>query len=405
MNYNELFSSTTLKMKSSKIRELMKYASMPDIISFGGGMPDPDNFPFNDVKNIINNWDDKKIKQAMQYGTTTGYIPLLERLKLEMSNNKKIDTAGQELIITTGGQQGIFLLSKIFIDSDDIVLVEEPTFIGAVASFLSNGAKLVGIPLQSDGVNVDILEDTIVSLRKDGKRINFYTIPTFQNPSGITMSLEKRKKLYEISKKYDLPILEDDPYSDLYFTDKNKEEFVPIKSFGNDAPIVYLGTFSKILSPGFRIGWMVAHPILIEKIGLAKQSVDACSSSFGQVVANDYLVTGAIDNYLRKMRQVYKDKKNKMVDCIDNYFPKEVGRTNPDGGFFIYLDLPKNSSAEELFKKTIEKKVAFVTGEPFHINPLEGDRHIRLSFSNSSYDEIERGIKIMGDTLKDFLLR
>ncbi|HOV13825.1 MAG TPA: PLP-dependent aminotransferase family protein [Spirochaetota bacterium] len=403
MNYESLYSFTALKMKSSKIRELMKYASMPGVISFGGGMPDPDNFPFSDVKNIINSWDEKKIISAMQYGTTTGYTPLVEKLKLRMKTKKSINIENQELIVTTGGQQGIFLLSKILTDIDDVILVEEPTFIGAVASFLSNGAKLVGIPMESDGVNTELLEKTLIDLRNQGKKVKFfYTIPTFQNPAGITMSYEKRKKVYEISKKHDLLILEDDPYSDLYFTDEEKKDFIPIKSFGNDAPIVYLGTFSKILSPGFRMGWVIADTQLIEKVGLAKQSVDACSSSFGQVVANDYLSSDAIDRYLTKMRDIYKNKKNKMVTCINNYFPKEIKSTNPDGGFFIYVDLINNISAEEVFKKTIEKKIAFVTGEPFHTNPKEGDKHIRLSFSNSNNEEIEKGIKIIGDTLKEY---
>ncbi|HPO49746.1 MAG TPA: PLP-dependent aminotransferase family protein [Spirochaetota bacterium] len=401
MNYESLFSFTASKMKSSKIRELMKYASMPGIISFGGGSPDPENFPFPDVKNIINSWDANKIKAAMQYGTTTGYAPLLEKIKMRMAAKKSIDMKGQDLIVTAGGQQGISLLSKIFTDIGDVILVEEPTFIGAMASFLSNGARLVSVSLREDGVDVDELEKTIINLRSKGEKIKFfYTIPTFQNPAGITTSYEKRKRIYEISKKYDLLVVEDDPYSDLYFTTEEKKDFIPIKSFGNDAPIAYLGTFSKILAPGFRMGWVVADSPLIEKIGLAKQSFDACSSSFGQVVANDYLSSDAIDRYLSKMREIYKKKKEKMVASINEFFPKEVLSTNPDGGFFIYVDLPKNMSADKIFKKTIEKNVAFVTGDPFHIDPIEGDKHMRISFSNSTEDEIYKGIKIIGDELK-----
>lgn len=404
MNYDSLFSLTALKMKSSKIRELMKYASMPGVISFGGGSPDPDNFPFTDVKNIINNWDEKKIKSAMQYGTTTGYTPLLEKLKIRMKEKKSIDLTNQDLIITTGGQQGIFILSKILTNPDDIILVEEPTFIGAVASFLSNGAKLVSVPLENDGVDTQMLENTLIDLKKQGKKPKFfYTIPTFQNPAGITMSYEKRKKIYEISKKYELLIIEDDPYSDLYFTDNELNDYTPIKSFGNDAPIAYLGTFSKILAPGFRMGWVVADKQLIDKIGLAKQSIDACSTSFGQVIADDYLSSDAIDRYLNKMRTIYKTKKEKMVSCIKEFFPSEITTTNPNGGFFLYVDLPKNISAESIFKKTIEKNVAFVTGQPFHINEEEGDRHMRMSFSNSTEDEIYRGIKIIGETLRNSL--
>lgn len=397
------FSNITNKMKSSKIRELMKYASMPGVISMAGGMPDPENFPFDDVKKIINSWDKKKSTIAMQYGPTPGYPPLIDLLKERMKEKRKIDMSNQELFITTGGQQAIALISKIFIDQDDIVLVEDPSFIGAMAAFLSNGAKLLGIPLQTDGIDVDELEKTLIELSNKNKKPKFlYTIPNFQNPAGVTMSQTKRKKIYEISIKYNLVIVEDDPYSDLYFTDKT-ENYLPIKALGNDASIIYLGSFSKILSPGFRLGWVVADQMVIEKAILAKQSLDACSSSFGQVVAYDYLKNGFIDDYLTKMRTIYKNKKNLMKQKIKEFIPEVVKSTDPDGGFFIYLYLPKNLSADKIFKKAIEKNVAIVTGEPFHIDPELGDKHIRLSYSNSTDEEISKGIEILGETIKSFL--
>lgn len=400
-DYNEYFSLSSKRMKASKIRELMKFASMPDVISFAGGMPDPDNFPFDDVKNIINNWDKRKSIFAMQYGSTEGYPPLLETLKKRMKDKKSINLDGQSLIVTTGGQQALFLISRVLIEQDDIVLVEEPSFIGAIASFLSCLANLVGIPLERDGVNIDFLENKIIELKNKGKKIKFfYTIPNFQNPAGVTLSQQKRERLYEISKKYNLIIVEDDPYGDLYFTD-DESRYKPLKAIGNDAPIVYIGSFSKILCPGFRLGWVVGDNHIIEKVALAKQSVDACSSSFGQVLANDYLENNLIDNYLTKMKVIYKEKKERMIKRIKENFPEKVNFTNPDGGFFIYIDLPDKMSGESLFKKTIKNKVAFVTGEPFHTDPVEGDRHIRLSFSNSSNEQIDTGIKILGDTIKE----
>ncbi|OHD13748.1 MAG: hypothetical protein A2086_13455 [Spirochaetes bacterium GWD1_27_9] len=403
MDYQNFFSSAVNRMKSSKIRELMKYASMPNVVSFGGGKPDPENFPFNDVEDIINNWDAKKVEAAMQYGNTAGYLPLINKLKERMKVKKHINTDNQDIIVTTGGQQGLYLISKIFVDPNDVVIVEEPSFVGATASFLSNGAKIVSVPLLKDGVDVDALESLIIKLKNEGEKIKFfYTIPTFQNPAGITLSQEKRKKIYEISKKYDLIILEDDPYSDLYF-EGTDNDYLPIKAIGNDAPIIYLGTFSKIFCPGFRLAWIVADKKIIEKAGLAKQSIDACSSSFGQVVAYDYLELEFIDKYLIKMREVYKAKKELMIKCIKQYFPQEVKCTNPTGGFFIYVDLPQNISSELLFKKTIEKEVAFVTGEPFHTIEEEKDRHLRMSFSSSSNEEIEKGIKIIGECLKEML--
>ncbi len=393
------FSQVSSKMKSSKIRELMKYASMPGVISFAGGMPDPDNFPFDDVKSIINNWDQKSSKIAMQYGTTNGYGALIEDIIKRMTTIKHINPQGQGVVVTTGGQQGLYLVAKIFLDPGDVILVEDPTFIGGMASFLSCQAEVVGVSLEDDGVNVDELETTFLSLKKAGKNVKFfYTIPNFQNPKGSTMSFAKRKKLYEMSKKHNLVIIEDDPYGDLFYTG-TAEDYLPVKSLGNDAPIIYIGSFSKVLSPGFRLGWIYADDIIIDKAALAKQSIDACSSSFGQVIASDYLKLGKIDDYLTKMRSVYSKKKNLMMEMITRYFPESVKVTNAKGGFFIYAKLPDGISGNALFLRTIKENVAFVTGEPFHTDPVTGDQHIRLSFSNSSDDEIKKGIKIIGDTI------
>lgn len=403
MAKNYVFSEATMKMKASKIRELMKYAAMPGIISLAGGNPDPVNFPFNDVKSIINNWDKTKIVNAMQYGPTPGFPPLLEILKTRMKMLKKIDLKGNDLTITSGGQQGIFLVSKIFLDPDDIIIVEEPSFIGAIAAFLSNNAKIVSVPLENDGIDTGYLEDLLKNFKKQGKKVKyFYTIPNFQNPAGVTTSQRKRKEIYDLSLKYDLVILEDDPYGDLYFTD-NHDDYLPIKSIGSDAPIIYLSSFSKILCPGFRIGWIVADQDVIEKVQLAKQSVDACSSSFGQVVAYDYLNKNLIDNYLRKMRAVYKEKKELMASSIKKFIPDVVQTTNPNGGFFLYLTLPENLNAESVFKKSFEEKVAIITGEPFHMNIEEGNKHIRLSYSNSTDFEISRGIEVVGNSMKELL--
>ncbi len=397
------YSQSALKMKASKIRELMKYASMPGVISFAGGMPDPDNFPFDDVKSIINKWDNKKVISAMQYGPTPGYQPLVEKLKDRMDNNKKINLKNQNLIITSGGQQAIFLLSRIFIDPGDIVIIEQPSFIGAVAAFLANGAKLEGVPLENDGVNIDALREKLNTFKSQGKVLKFfYSVTNFQNPAGVTISVEKRKKIYDLAIEYNLTIIEDDPYSDVYFTETS-EQYLPIKSLGNDASIIYLGSFSKILCPGFRLGWMIGDEEIIEKASLAKQSIDACSSSFGQVIAFDYLESNLIDNYLKKMRKIYKEKKDFMIKMINENLPSQVKSTNPDGGFFIYLYLPDNISAEKVFKKSFEEKIAFVSGEPFHIDPIDGDKHIRLSFSNSTFDEIEKGMLVIGKAIKSFI--
>ncbi len=396
----QLFSTLAKGMKSSKIRELMKYATSSNVISFGGGSPDSKNFPFKEVQSIINDFDSKKIVQAMQYGATSGFPPLIEALKTRLNKKNRIDLNEQELLITTGGQQAIYLFSKIFIDSGDVVLVEEPSFIGAMAAFLSNGAELVGLPLEDDGVNIEKLEETLLSLRKAGKKVKFfYTIPNFQNPSGVTLSQEKRKKLYELSLKHNLLILEDDPYGELYFEGKD-EDYLPIKSIGSEAPITYIGTFSKVLCPGFRIGYTLSNKKIVEKMELAKQSNDACSSSFGQVVAAEYLNRNLIEDYIKKMRVIYKEKCDLMLSSIKENFPKEITYSTPRGGFFIYANLGGKVSANELFTHVIKQNVAFVTGDPFHTDEKLGDCHIRLSFSSSTNEQIISGIKIIGEEIK-----
>lgn len=396
-NYSEL----SKKMKASKIRELMKYASMPGIISFSGGLPDPVNFPFNDVKSIIDGWDETKARFAMQYGATTGYVPLVENLKQRMSG-KGIDLTDQELIITTGGQQALFLLSRIFCDKGDTILLEEPTFIGGMAAFLSNGASPVGIRLTDDGMDTEILAEKLKSLKAQNIQPKFlYTIPNFQNPAGVTLSRRKRTEVYKLCEEYGVLIIEDDPYCDLFF-EGTAEDYKSIKALTGSNSVIYIGSFSKILSPGFRLGWIVAHKEIIEKIGLAKQSADACSSTFNQVIASDYLEKKVIDTYVDKMRGVYRQKKELMLAQLKEHLPASIKTTDPKGGFFVYLTLPENMSGDELFKKAIEKKVAFVTGEPFHTDPAEGDKHIRLSYSNSSEDQIKEGVAILGEVIKNY---
>lgn len=399
MNYSDKFSTNSRNMKASKIRELMKYSAMPGVISFGGGLPDPENFPVEEVREITGNWDRAKTERAMQYGTTTGYTPLVENIKKRMAEKKNIKLDGQEIIVTTGAQQGLSLVANIFLNPGDTILVEEPSFIGGVAAFLAGRAQIESIPLLDDGLDLEQLEEKINTLTAEGRAPKFlYTIPNFQNPSGVTLSQAKRKRLYELSIKYQLIIIEDDPYGDLYF-EGEESDFLPIKSLGNEAPIIYLGSFSKILCPGFRLGWLLGDSEVIDKAGLLKQSVDACSSTYGQVIAGDYLEMNVIDSYLATMRKVYKEKRDHMLARINEHFPPQIKHTNPQGGFFIYIELPEHISGEALFKEAIKEKVAFVTGEPFHINKEEGDRRIRLAFSNSKLEDIDKGIEVIGRLL------
>lgn len=387
--------------KASEIRELMKLANKPGIISFAGGMPDAEHFPVEEVTGIINSWTPEKKKAAFQYGATNGYPPLLDILQKRMGP-KNILMQGQRIIITTGAQQAIYLLSKVLLNPGDKIIVESPTFIGAIASFKSFQADMEWITLEDDGMSVIEAEKKIVELLRTGKPPKFiYTIPNFQNPAGISMSQEKRKRLLDIAVKYRVPILEDDPYGDLYFEGKEKD-FAPIKSLtGAREIVVYLNTFSKILSPGMRLGWVTGSEEIIAKMEVAKQSVDACSSSYTQVIAADYLEKGYVENYIAAMRPIYGEKCAAMLMALENRMPPDIKWSRPKGGFFVWLTLPENIRATEVFKRVVVQGVAFVTGAAF-CKEGRGESHIRLAFSNSSLEEIEKGVEIIGKTLSEW---
>jgi DNA-binding transcriptional MocR family regulator len=402
MDFTSLYSESCLRLKSSKIRELFKMANVPGIISMAGGMPDSQNLPFTEVKDIINKWSSDKAKSALQYGTTKGFQPLLEGIKERMVNEKMINMDDQEIIITTGSQQALSLLSKLFIDKDDAVIVEIPSFIGAIASFYSYMGKPVGVPIDDDGIIIDEIIKKIEELGSKNKKVKFiYTIPNFNNPSGITLSQERRKKLLEASYRYGVPIIEDDPYGDLYF-EGEAEDYRPIKSIDNKDNVIYLGTFSKILSPGIRVGWIVAQKELVAKIELQKQSFDACTPTFSQVIAHDYLTNGYIDLFTEKMRPIYKEKRDALLSALEEYMPGQIRWTDPKGGLFVWMTLPVHLDSEKVFKTAVKRNVAFVTGDAF-LPANYSKNYIRLTYADLPVDKITSGVKILAEVINEML--
>jgi len=402
MDLTNLFSEATMKVKSSKIRELMKMASVPGIISLGGGMPDSTSFPFEEIKDIINNWTPAKASIALQYGTTNGYGPLIDKLKERMERVKHISMEGHDIIVTTGSQQALALLSKLFLDPGDVVLVEIPSFIGAIASIYSFTGDVVGVPMDDEGMLVDDLTAVIERCVTDGRKVKFiYTIPNFNNPSGITTSQGRRRKLLDVSNRYKIPVVEDDPYGDLFY-DGTEDDYRPIKSLDGEGNVLYLGTFSKVLSPGMRLGWILGPSDVVAKAELLKQSFDACTPTFSQLIALDYLEKGYMDAYIGRMRDVYRKKRDAALGALDRHMPPEVTWTRPSGGLFVWLTLPDYLDSVDVFKKSVERKVAFVTGDAFlpedHRNNV-----LRLAFSNLSEDKIEKGIEILADVLRGML--
>ncbi len=392
------FSQTVQHIRSSEIRDLMKLATRPDMISFAGGMPNNDLFPVQDVDDIILNMEPDKKKTAFQYGPTSGYPPLLETLK-EYLRKKGLPVDTHKLMITTGSLQAINILGMEFIDPGDLVLTETPSFIGGIAVFKAFQAKIKGIPLLSDGLDLDTLSEI---LDQYNPKI-LYIIPNFHNPAGIIYSKEKREQLLEILKGRDIILLEDDAYNELYFDDETKALTMPVMAMNTtDVEIVYTGSFSKILGPGFRLGWMLASPEIYEKAQVIKQGIDACSPNFTQVIANEFMVQGKLDYYLKRIRQEYAKRKTLMQQALQKYMPIEVKWNEPAGGFYFWFELPEGVDSTEILKESIKNGAVFVTGKTF--DPMaKKNNNFRLAFSNMDIDQIDEGVKIIADAVKSVL--
>ncbi len=400
MNQLYKLSDNAVGMQASEIRELMKLSAKPGIIAFGGGSPDSLRFPFDEVATIVSAWTEEKRRAAFQYGATNGYPPLLNGLRARMAAIG-INMDAQDVITTTGAQQGIYLIAKTLINPGDAVIVESPTFIGALASFKSLRASIEWAPVESDGLSINAVKLILEKSIKNGKLPKFiYTIPNFQNPSGITMSQRKRKELLALALEYGVLILEDDPYGELYF-DGSATDYLPIKALsGAENIVIYLNTFSKILSPGMRLGWVTGEESFIRQLEIAKQSIDACTSTYTQVIAADYLEKGFVNGYVSKMRDVYRSKCAMMLLSLEKHMPPDVAWSKPVGGFFVWVTLPDRVSSRSLFATALERGVAFVTGSPF-TEEGKGDQYMRLAFSNCSNEDIERGVKILGELLAE----
>lgn len=395
MNYN--FSNRMSNIKGSAIREIFKYAADPSVISLAGGNPAPELFPNEELSVIAEEMLREKPVLSLQYGITEGYAPLRDKVKQRLKRIENIGKDNDELIIVSGGQQGIELSTKVLVNEGDTIIVEEPSFIGATNTFRSYGANLVGVPVEEDGMNIEALEK-VISTNKNVRII--YTIPTFQNPMGVTMSVEKRKKLYETAKKNGIIILEDNPYGELTF-DGTK---VPtIKSMDTDGIVIYAGSFSKILSPGLRIGYLCANKNLIQKIVIAKQVSDVHTSMLPQLLAYEYMERYDLDGAIVKMRENYSHKCSTMLNAVSEYFPKDVAYTKPNGGLFMWCDLGHNLDTMEISKKAIEQKVVYVPGNTFMTDMNKPCSTLRLNYSTMSDERIVEGIRRLGTVFYDAL--
>lgn len=379
-------------MRGSAIREIFKYAADPEVISLAGGNPAPELFPNRELSAIAAELLEKEPVLSLQYGVTEGYTPLREAIKERIGRVEGIDPAasGSDLVVVSGGQQGIELTSKVLLNEGDVVIVEEPSFIGALNAFRSYGARLVGVPIGADGMDVDALE-AVLCREKNVKLI--YTIPNFQNPAGVTMSLEKRKRLYGTAVRHGVFILEDNPYGDLSF-DGTK---VPtLKSLDRDGIVIYSGSFSKILAPGLRLGFLCAPEELLSKIVIAKQVSDVHTAMLPQLLAYEFMKRYDIEALIAGMRQNYAHKCQTMLDAIGAYFPKNVTYTRPGGGLFIWCDLGGGADTVALSREAVRQKVVYVPGSTFMVDMEKPTSTLRLNYSTMSDERITEGIRRLG---------
>jgi 2-aminoadipate transaminase len=397
LNAEELFSKRALSFRPSEIRELLKLVDSPEIISLAGGMPDGRFFPIDRVIEASTFALREYGKKALQYGSTEGIKKLRVLLMDRMENEgvKGIDLAN--VIVSTASQQGLSLVAQVFVNPGDTVIVEEPSYLGAIQAFASMQAEFCTVPLDKDGMQMDILEDRLKELQKAHIRPKFvYTVPNFHNPAGVTMTLERRKKLIGLAHAYDLLIIEDDPYGEIRF---EGEPIPSLLALGGKDRVVALRTFSKISFPGLRLGWIVAREDIMSKIIVGKQAADLCSPAMTQYIAYEFVSRGWLDDYVNVVRREYPKKKNAMISALEQYFPVGSSWTDPQGGLFVWVKAPESIDTAAMFREAINAKVAYVVGIAFY--PHRDDNcHMRLNFSAVDPEHITEGVHRLGDLLK-----
>lgn len=397
INYDKFYSDRVKPMKGSAIREMFKRMADPSIISLAGGNPASELFPGEELSKIAGEILAKNPTKALQYGTTDG-LPEMRECARKRAEKVNAVNDNDQILIMTGANQGIDLSAKALINKGDKIIVESPSFIGSLNAFRTYECELVGVEVEADGINIDALEK---ALKENDNVKMIYTIPTFQNPTGTTMSLAKRKRLIELANEYDVLVLEDNPYGDLRFSG---EDLPTLKSMDTEGRVIYAGSFSKILSPGMRLGYVVGAPEILGKIEILKQVNDVHTPVLTQMMCVEFMEKYNIDEYIEKNRQLYGKKCDVMLKAIEKYFPKgKVKYTVPEGGIFMWCECEGIDDVTPLVDKALEKKVAIVPGSNFAIDVKAPSNMFRLNFSSATVENIEEGIKRLGEALNEVL--
>jgi 2-aminoadipate transaminase len=400
-DYNKFLSPTGRQLHESAIRRMgTVVARTADLVSFAAGYPDPSTFPWTELREITSELLSGSDGTTLQYGPTRGYTPLLESI-IGVLKARGITAPLEDLIITSGSQQGLDLVARVLISPGDVVLVELPAYTGAISAFKNMQAELVGVKQDPDGIDIDDLDAVCMRERKAGRRVNLlYLVPNFQNPTGLLLSLEKRKRLVEWAERRDVLIIEDDPYGSLYFEDVATEaETRPIRADDDHGRVIYLSTFSKTLAPGFRVGWMVAPATLIERFDTAKQAIDLTSGILDQRVVHQAILRGVIDRAAPALRDLYRRKREVMEQALRAELGDRLSWLVPTGGFFLWAKLAAGYDDVSLLERALEQRLVFVIGSAFYVDGTGHDR-IRLSFSAPSVERIQEGVRRLAAVMK-----
>jgi 2-aminoadipate transaminase len=392
-----LFSTAGMRLRASEIRELLKLLNRPQMISFAGGLPNPKAFPMQELREVVQKVMTDFGAEALQYGPTEGHHKLRNAIGEGMGEHLGAKQDVENILVTAGSQQALQLLCTILLDPGDTVITASPTYLGALLTFNAASARVVGVPIDSDGMLPDALEAQLSELAARRVRPKMlYLVPTFDNPTSTSMSLERRKQIYALACRYDLLIVEDDPYGLLRF---EGEVVQPIKALDVENRVAYLGSFSKILAPGFRVGWLAGPLPLVRKAVLAKQAQDLCTNTFGQHAVFGAMRNNVLFPHIENIKALYRHKRDLMMAAIEKHFPAEVQWNRPEGGMFLWVRLPDHQDSLELLSKAIDHDVAFVTGKPFYPDG-SGQSTLRLNFSYAEDDRIDEGIARLGQVIR-----
>jgi 2-aminoadipate transaminase len=384
-------------MKSSAMRDLMALTARPEVISLAGGLPDTSTFPAEDFAKLMSHMAVKATAQALQYGPTEGIDEVREAI-IHVMAAEGTDVDGDDILVTTGGQQVIDLVCKTLVDPGDVVIAEAPTYPGAVPTFSAYEADVIQIEMDADGMRIDVLEETLERLEREGRRPKFiYTIPNFQNPAGVTMSLPRRQRLVQVAHERELLVLEDNPYGLLRY---EGEPLPSLYSMDGGAFVIYLGTFSKILSPGVRVGWAAAPRPVLQKMNIGKASSDLCSSTMTQLFVAEYFGSGQWPVYMAELKDLYRARRDVLLEALSEHLPPEASWTHPQGGLFIWATLPDGLDTTDLLAKALSRNVAFVPGRAAFLDG-RGGTSMRLNFSGVDEDRLREGVRRIGEVVHE----